>query len=553
MMKHVYVKYGFKMMFLWVLITLIGSVYAQKKEDSLFKSGDKIAFIGNSITHNGDFHHYILLYYATRFPDKKVTFYNLGIKGDNANSFLRRMDADIVPHKADWSIVMAGMNDVNRGLYAPEKQNEPDIQQRKERALKDFESYYDSFLTRLKRTKTNIILQKPSIYDQTGDLTAVNLVGVNDALERCGKIVDKLAKKHKVLVIDYWTIMNEVNANLQQTDVKSTIVGQDRVHPGPLGHFVMAYTFLKAMDTPNNVSSLTIDKGSITDVKYGTVSNLNMLEDELTFDYREERLPFPVPPEAEKALTLIPFTDDFNTQLLQVKDLEEGVYALTIDDILISNFTQEELAKGINLAERKNTPPYQQALKVFKEAVAYRNVQRQLREIKFVEFSYLPKELWGGDLEPIKTFISEYLSFLQVSKDARYETFHSLFETYLKNKPHQTDLEKQAKALPETIYQFNQPQSHRFRLVKADLNMPDRNEAPFGVNLAGAEFAHQKTPGVYNRDYTYPTIAELDYFKSKGLTLFRLPFLWERLQHEFVGNLYEAELARLTDFVDADR
>src|SRR5690606_4924498 len=232
MMKHVYVKYGFKMMFLWVLITLIGSVYAQKKEDSLFKSGDKIAFIGNSITHNGDFHHYILLYYATRFPDKKVTFYNLGIKGDNANSFLRRMDADIVPHKADWSIVMAGMNDVNRGLYAPEKQNEPDIQQRKERALKDFESYYDSFLTRLKRTKTNIILQKPSIYDQTGDLTAVNLVGVNDALERCGKIVDKLAKKHKVLVIDYWTIMNEVNANLQQTDVKSTIVGQDRVHPG---------------------------------------------------------------------------------------------------------------------------------------------------------------------------------------------------------------------------------------------------------------------------------------------------------------------------------
>ncbi|NGM65951.1 cellulase family glycosylhydrolase [Sphingobacterium sp. SGR-19] len=553
MMKHVYVKYGFKMMFLWVLITLIGSVYAQKKEDSLFKSGDKIAFIGNSITHNGDFHHYILLYYASRFPDKKVTFYNLGIKGDNANSFLRRMDADIVPHKADWSIVMAGMNDVNRGLYAPEKQNEPDIQQRKERALKDFESYYDSFLTRLKRTKTNIILQKPSIYDQTGDLTAVNLVGVNDALERCGKIVDKLAKKHKVLVIDYWTIMNEVNANLQQTDVKSTIVGQDRVHPGPLGHFVMAYTFLKAMDTPNNVSSLTIDKGSITDVKYGTVSNLNMLEDELTFDYREERLPFPVPPEAEKALTLIPFTDDFNTQLLQVKDLEEGVYALTIDDILISNFTQEELAKGINLAERKNTPPYQQALKVLKEAVAYRNVQRQLREIKFVEFSYLPKELWGGDLEPIKTFISEYLSFLQVSKDARYETFHSLFETYLKNKPHQTDLEKQAKALPETIYQFNQPQSHRFRLVKADLNMPDRNEAPFGVNLAGAEFAHQKTPGVYNRDYTYPTIAELDYFKSKGLTLFRLPFLWERLQHELDGPLDEAELARMTAFVDAAR
>lgn len=547
-------KYGLNLMFLWgLLAVVVGNTYAQKKEDPLFKSGDKIAFIGNSITHNGDFHHYLLLYYATRFPDKKLTFYNLGIKGDNANSFLRRMDADIIPHQADWSIVMAGMNDLNRSLYAPDKQAEANMQQRKERALKDFESYYDSFLTKLKRTKTNIILQKPSIYDQTGELAAVNLVGVNDALEKCGKIIDKLAKKHKVMVIDYWTVMNEINAGMQQKDPTSTIVGQDRVHPGPLGHLVMAYTFLKTIDAPDYVSSLTIDKDGIVHVEYGAISNLNRRGEELTFDYLEERLPFPVPPEAENALTLVPFVDDFNTQLLQVKDLEEGVYALTIDDVLISNFTQEELAKGINLAARKNTPQYQQALKVFKEAVAYRNVQRQLREIKFVEFSYLPKELWGGDLEPIKTFISEYLAFLQVSQDTRYETFHKIFENYLKNKPQQVDLETQAKASAEAIYQSNQPQTHRFRLAKADLDMPDRSEAPFGVNLAGAEFAHQKTPGVYNRDYTYPTVAELDYFKSKGLTLFRLPFLWERIQHELDGPLDEAELERMMAFVDAAR
>lgn len=87
----------------------------------------------------------------------------------------------------------------------------------------------------------------------------------------------------------------------------------------------------------------------------------------------------------------------------------------------------------------------------------------------------------------------------------------------------------------------------------AGLDMPDRKEAPFGVNLAGAEFAHQKTPGVYNRDYTYPTAAELDYFKSKGLTLFRLPFLWERIQHETGDSLDVEELERMTAFVDAAR
>ena len=72
---------------------------------------------------------------------------------------------------------------------------------------------------------------------------------------------------------------------------------------------------------------------------------------------------------------------------------------------------------------------------------------------------------------------------------------------------------------------------------------------PFGVNLAGAEFAHDKIPGIYNKNYIYPTVAELDYFKSKGLTLLRLPFLWERIQHKLNGPLDEAELEKMKSFV----
>lgn len=76
-----------------------------------------------------------------------------------------------------------------------------------------------------------------------------------------------------------------------------------------------------------------------------------------------------------------------------------------------------------------------------------------------------------------------------------------------------------------------------------------RHELPFGVNLAGAEFAHDKIPGVYNKNYIYPTVAELEYFKSKGLTLIRLPFLWERIQHKLNGPLDKAELEKMKSFV----
>src|SRR5437763_16490513 len=57
-------------------------------------------------------------------------------------------------------------------------------------------------------------------------------------------------------------------------------------------------------------------------------------------------------------------------------------------------------------------------------------------------------------------------------------------------------------------------------------------------------------PGVYGTDYTYPTHAEIDYSASKGLSVIRLPFLWERLQRAEYGSLDATELGRLDDVVN---
>jgi endoglucanase len=70
-----------------------------------------------------------------------------------------------------------------------------------------------------------------------------------------------------------------------------------------------------------------------------------------------------------------------------------------------------------------------------------------------------------------------------------------------------------------------------------------------GVNLSGAEFG-SNVPGSFGTDYTYPTHAEIDYYAGKGLSVIRLPFLWERLQRSEFGALDAAELARLDDVVN---
>ncbi|MBD2772981.1 cellulase family glycosylhydrolase [Iningainema tapete] len=71
-----------------------------------------------------------------------------------------------------------------------------------------------------------------------------------------------------------------------------------------------------------------------------------------------------------------------------------------------------------------------------------------------------------------------------------------------------------------------------------------------GVNLAGADFGEGSLPGTYNVNYTYPTRAEVDYFVGKGMSVFRLPFRWERLQNEQFGNFNADEQARINDFVN---
>ncbi len=70
--------------------------------------------------------------------------------------------------------------------------------------------------------------------------------------------------------------------------------------------------------------------------------------------------------------------------------------------------------------------------------------------------------------------------------------------------------------------------------------------APFGVNLAGAEFGR-----IGSDAYWYPTAEDLDYFKSKGFTLYRFPFKWERIQPVMNEPLDPIELAKMRVFVDA--
>jgi aryl-phospho-beta-D-glucosidase BglC (GH1 family) len=94
------------------------------------------------------------------------------------------------------------------------------------------------------------------------------------------------------------------------------------------------------------------------------------------------------------------------------------------------------------------------------------------------------------------------------------------------------------------------------------LSTPDYER---GITVAGGEFGansgteetldkfSNKNPGVYEDDYHYDTQATFDYLASRGVTLVRIPFRWERIQPRLNGRLDPQELRRLKEAVDRAR
>lgn len=70
-----------------------------------------------------------------------------------------------------------------------------------------------------------------------------------------------------------------------------------------------------------------------------------------------------------------------------------------------------------------------------------------------------------------------------------------------------------------------------------------------GVNLAGAEFNSGAIPGKAFFDYAIPSHEEVDYYVGKKMNIFRVPFLWRRIQPSDNGPLDAGMLEHLDDVV----
>ncbi len=90
---------------------------AEPAKEFFFKPGDRVVFLGDSITEQYQYSTYIELYLTTRLPEGKFTFLNAGIGGDTANGGAGRFKAHILDEKPTAITINFGMNDGGYGKF----------------------------------------------------------------------------------------------------------------------------------------------------------------------------------------------------------------------------------------------------------------------------------------------------------------------------------------------------------------------------------------------------------------------------------------------------
>lgn len=428
-----------------------------------FKDGDRICFIGDSITHQGGYHTQLLLFYVTRFPQMRLETWNRGFAGDSAAGGVKRYAWDIAPLKPTVATIMLGMNDVGRQLYAEDKTG-PQVEAQRRKAIDARNANMGKLAALLAKDGTRIIFITPSLYDQTGNQKSEKLFGVNDALKACAEADRKLAVQYQAGLVDFNGPMEAINKAGQAKDTGFTIVGPDRVHPGPVGHLLMTYLFLKEQGISPTVADMEIDATRNAVLKQGNceISKLSAAGGAVSFTCLEKALPFPVDPTSEKVLNLVPFTKELNQETLKVSGLSEGGYELLIDGKPVLKTNAAALKSGINLATVTNTPQYQQALNVRQLITERAPIEgRKLRvfaQVKHLFFSDLKER--SPEIE--RKCLEESLAAMRKTDNVWNRHRIGVIESYFILIPEKAGLESKSAELFREICTANKPSAHLY-------------------------------------------------------------------------------------------
>jgi lysophospholipase L1-like esterase len=342
------------------IITLL-PLLARAQQDNALKPNDLLAICGDSITEQKIYSVFIEDYLLMCRPVPSLQATQFGWGGETSWGFFARINPDCLVFHPTVATTFFGMNDGGYGpLDKPRGDHYRDSMRNIVRAFKDagvrfivvgtpgcVDSYY------FKKTEGKDITDGSVVYNKT--------------LRELGDIAGQVAKEENVAFADVHKAMADaMEKSKAKLGAKYEFAGKDGVHPGPPGHLVTAYAFLKALGCDGNIGTITFDAGAGTAT--ATDGHKIVSADSSSINVESSRYPFCFTPATAQIAEFFPFNQDLNRFTLIVKNAPADKMKITWGS-KSKEFSKSDLNTGINLAAEFIENPFSKPFATTEHAI----------------------------------------------------------------------------------------------------------------------------------------------------------------------------------------
>jgi lysophospholipase L1-like esterase len=302
---------------------------AEPPAEFFFHKGDRIVFLGDSITQQYRYTSTVELYLTTRFPKWDMTFLNAGISSDTATGGANRFADHVLVEEPSAITINFGMNDA----FGPH-------------LAQIYIKSTESMILAAKKAGARVAVLSPNAVDVRAQ---PKLKAQLQAQEKFYAPLRELARKHNVPFVDQYAVTRKAMEMIAADD-SPVHPFPDGIHTDGTGGLLMAHAILVSLNAPAVVSDLSIDapskKATTTDCE---IEQMKITPSRITFWRTDRALPMPIRPDWRPILPYVNQLRDLNYYGLKVTGLPAGEYALSIDSKKVGEFTAAELSQGVNL------------------------------------------------------------------------------------------------------------------------------------------------------------------------------------------------------------
>jgi lysophospholipase L1-like esterase len=313
-----------------------------------FKEGDRVMFLGDSITEQYQYSSDIERYLATRFPAWKLSFMNAGIGGDTATGGANRFQKHVLDEKPTIVTINFGMNDGGYGGFDANRH-------------KPYVENTAKMLTMAKDAGVRAVLISPNAVDWRKNKDRLVYL---ETQKQFYAPLKEIAAAHHVPFVDQYATTRATLEKLVVDKADNVDPFPDSVHTDSDGGLLMAYAILTGLKAPAMVSEATVGQVGDAQTTRCAVTNVKRGDGSIEFDRLDDSLPFPTTAEWDGMLPYVNNLTDLNWYGLKVPGLAAGTYTIAIDGVEIAKHSTDELSKGVNLGNVRVGPVFAQAKKV---------------------------------------------------------------------------------------------------------------------------------------------------------------------------------------------